>query len=123
MALFTLGDVPALAFVGYLTKEQLYAYYQSSNCLIFASKVETWGLPITEFAAFKKPMLLSDLPYAHETAGGCEQVAFFHPDRPRELAAQMAKLLQGITPFWLRCGKKKFSLLLLNHGKNYFIFY
>lgn len=89
------GKVSALAFVGYLTKEQLYAYYQRSNCLIFSSKVETWGLPITEFAVFKKPMLLSDLPYAHETAAGCEQVAFFHPDRPQELAAQMAKLLRG----------------------------
>ncbi len=78
MALLTLGRCSALAFIGYLSKEQLYAYYQQSNCLIFASKVETWGLPITEFAVFNKPMLLSDLPYAHETAAGCEQVAFFH---------------------------------------------
>lgn len=93
------GDVPGLAFIGYLSKEQLYAYYQRSNCLIFASKVETWGLPITEFAVFNKPMLLSDLPYAHETAAGCEQVAFFHPDRPQELAGQMAKLLQGENSF------------------------
>ena len=103
------GDVPALAFIGYLSKEQLYAYYQQSNCLIFASKVETWGLPITEFAVFNKPMLLSDLPYAHETAAGCEQVAFFHPDRPWELAAQMAKLLQGENSFLTALRKEETS--------------
>ena len=103
------GDVPALAFIGYLSKEQLYAYYQQSNCLIFASKVETWGLPITEFAVFNKPMLLSDLPYAHETAAGCEQVAFFHPDRPWKLAAQMAKLLQGENSFLTALRKEETS--------------
>ena len=82
-------------FIGFLDRQSLYAYYQKSNCLIFPSKVETWGLPITEFAAFDKPMLLADLPYARETASGCNKVAFFNPDDPHELAGQMGKLIQG----------------------------
>jgi glycosyltransferase involved in cell wall biosynthesis len=92
-------NVSALHFIGYLDKKSLYSYYNRCHCLIFPSKVETWGLPITEFAAFNKPMLLSDLPYAHETASGCKNVAFFDPDNPQELALQMKKLIRGDDSF------------------------
>jgi glycosyltransferase involved in cell wall biosynthesis len=87
----------ALSFIGYLNEEELSEYYQRCDCLIFPSKVETWGLPISEFAIYNKPMLLADLPYAHETAGGCSRVAFFNPDSPNELAVHMKRLIQGNT--------------------------
>jgi len=94
-------------FIGFLDRKLLYAYYQQSDCLIFPSKVETWGLPITEFAAFNKPMLLADLPYAHETAGGCSKVAFFNPDNPLELAGKMRKLIEGDDSFLTTLTKNK----------------
>ena len=97
-------------FIGYLDRQSLYAYYNQSNCLIFPSKVETWGLPITEFAAFDKPMLLSDLPYTRETASGCNKVAFFNPDDPYELAGQMGKLMQGDASFLADLEKKNLPL-------------
>jgi len=89
-------------FIGFLDRKSLYTYYQQSHCMIFPSKVETWGLPITEFAAFDKPMLLADLPYAHETAGGCSKVAFFNPDDPYQLATQMQQLIQGDENFLMK---------------------
>ncbi len=85
----------SLHFTGYMNKEMLFHYYDKCNCLIFPSKIETWGLPITEFAHFKKPMLLADLPYAHETAGGLKKIAFFNPDSPQELATEMRGLILG----------------------------
>jgi glycosyltransferase involved in cell wall biosynthesis len=88
-----------LHFVGFLNKQDLQEYYAKSHCMIFPSKVETWGLPITEFAAFGKPMLLANLPYAHETSGGANQVAFFDPENPTELAAQMKCLINGDDQF------------------------
>ncbi|GGH32121.1 glycosyltransferase family 4 protein [Sphingobacterium alkalisoli] len=91
------GSIPQLDFVGFLGRETLFEYYGSSNCLIFPSKVETWGLPISEFSDLHRPMLLADLPYTHETAAGSEQVAFFNPDSPTELATHMARLIQGDT--------------------------
>ena len=103
------GSVSSIEFAGFMSKEKLFGYYHAVDCLVFPSRVETWGLPITEFAVFNKPMLLSDLPYAHETAAGCEQVAFFHPDRPWELAAQMAKLLQGENSFLTALRKEETS--------------
>ena len=54
----------------------MYEKYNKIDCLIFPSKLETWGLPISEFMAFDKPMLIADLPYAHETAAGAKYVAF-----------------------------------------------
>ena len=56
------------------------------DCLLFPSKVETWGLPISEAKAYKKPMLLADLPYAKETCGVYEEVSFFNTKNPEELA-------------------------------------
>jgi len=83
-----------LNFIGFLDKQNLYSYYEHCDCLIFPSKAETWGLPISEFSKFNKPMLLADLPYSHETSMKSEKTAFFNPYRPIELAEQMRKLLQ-----------------------------
>lgn len=91
------GRLPALRFTGFLNREELYSLYEKADCLVFPSKVETWGLPITEFASFEKPMLLADLPYAHETASGCAKVSFFNPDSPMELSAKMEAMIQGHT--------------------------
>lgn len=89
------GNVPMLNFIGFKSRQDLFQLYAASDCLVFPSKVETWGLPITEFAAFDKVMLLADLPYAHETASGCSHVAFFDPDKPEKLADLMANLIHG----------------------------
>ncbi|UZJ65711.1 glycosyltransferase [Sphingobacterium sp. KU25419] len=82
-------------FIGFITKQELLGYYARCQCLIFPSKVETWGLPISEFAAYNKPMLLADLPYTKETAGGSQQVAFFDPNDASTLALHMTSLIQG----------------------------
>lgn len=85
----------SLQFIGFLNRMALETYYANCNCLIFPSKVETWGLPITEFSKYQKPMLLADLPYAHETAAGAEKVAFFDPENAKQLANLMAALIRG----------------------------
>ena len=89
------GDVQSIEFAGFMTKERLYGHYQTADCLVFPSKVETWGLPISEFMSTGKPMLLADLPYAHETSAGSKQTAFFNPESPKELMEKMYQLLKG----------------------------
>ena len=90
------GNVKSIEFAGFMSKGRLYGHYKSADCLVFPSKVETWGLPITEFmeASGDKPMLLADLPYAHETAAGASRVCFFNPSDPRELKERMKELIQ-----------------------------
>lgn len=87
-----LGNVK---FLGRLTREQVFERYEDADCLVFPSKLETWGLPISEFKQTNKPMLLADLPYAHETVGTYGDASFFHPDDPTALASLMQKLSQG----------------------------
>lgn len=87
------GNVDSIDFAGFLSKEKLYEYYSASDCLVFPSRIETWGLPITEFSVFDKPMMLADLPYAHETAQGIDKVCFFDPENFRELESLMKKMI------------------------------
>lgn len=91
------GDIDSIQFAGFMSKEQLYGHYVAADCFVFSSMVETWGLPITEFMETSpdKPMLLADLPYAHETASGASKVYFFNPSDPMELKNRMKDLLHN----------------------------
>ena len=89
------GHVKSLHFTGFLDREKLYEQYAVSGCLVFPSQVETWGLPISEFASMGRPMLLADLPYAHETAMGSQLTAFFNPNNPKDLKEKMKQVMTG----------------------------
>ncbi len=85
------GRLKNLHFVGYLNRQEMNISYNNCDCVIFPSKVETWGLPITEAQEYHKPILISDLPYAWETVGKYEKVKFFNPDKELELANLIKK--------------------------------
>ena len=88
------GHIPSIDFRGFLSKDDLYACYGKAACLVFPSRVETWGLPISEFKTTGKPMLLADLPYARESAAGAGPVSFFDIDDAEDLAHQMELVIQ-----------------------------
>ena len=86
------GDVSSLHFAGYLTRERLFGYYKAAACFVFPSRVETWGLPITEYRLLNGgPMLLADLPYAHESSE--EKAVFFPATDARRLKELMYESL------------------------------
>ncbi len=93
--------VKSIDFAGFMAKEKLYGYYKAADCFVFPSKVETWGLPITEFIETSggKPMILADLPYAHETSAGASKVIFFNPSDPTELKDRMKELIDGTASY------------------------
>ena len=71
------GNVPSIEFAGLMSKEKLFGYYKAASCFVFPSRVETWGLPISEYMLLNGGgMLLADLPYAHETS---EEKGLFFP--------------------------------------------
>lgn len=80
-------------FIGLQSRRNLMNYYNKTETVIFPSKIETWGLPVTEAKAFKKKLILADLPYAHETLGNYEDVFFFNPDSAEELALKMESVI------------------------------
>lgn len=89
------GRLRSIDWIGRLDREEMIMQYSEVDCLIFPSRVETWGLPISEAKSANLPMLLVDLPYAHETVGNWDRVAFFPPNLPSVLAQQMALFATG----------------------------
>ena len=81
-------------FLGIQNKSDIMTLYEEVSCMIFPSKLETWGLPISEFKYYNKPMFISDLEYAHETVGDYPKICFFNPDSPIELANLMKKIIK-----------------------------
>lgn len=75
-----------LHFIGKISRSEVFGYYKKMDCLLFPSKLETWGLPITEAKGFEKPVLLANLPYAKETIGNYDAISFFDVENPKELA-------------------------------------
>lgn len=84
-----------IKYVGWLTREEVCDYYRNADCLVFPSKLETWGLPITEFKSFTKPILLADLEYAHEAIGDYDKVKFFDPNSAIQLSGLMNEIMEN----------------------------
>ena len=80
------GSMPQVDFKGWISREELLKLYNAVDCIIFPSKLETWGLPLTEAKAFNKPILAANLPYAKETVGDYEKVSFFDVENPKQVA-------------------------------------
>jgi glycosyltransferase involved in cell wall biosynthesis len=87
------GSIRNIKFIGLQSRDKVFELYKISDCLIFPSKLETWGLPISEFKQFGKPILAADLPYARETVGNYDMVCFFNPYNPYELANLMENII------------------------------
>ena len=97
-------SIPVLKFIGLQSREEMAQQYQEAAAVIFPSKLESWGLPITEAKAYKKPILVADMPYAHETIGTYERVSFFPPTD----AFILADLMQAvIEKRWQPVGARK----------------
>ena len=93
------STVPQLHFVGLLTRAEVYGYYRKSDCLLFPSKLESWGMPLIEFQALGKAMLVADLPYACETLGAYPKAGYFNPSDPAGLAMLMSQAVDGTLKF------------------------
>ena len=97
------GDIPSLSFIGCQSKEAMINEYLKAPVVIFPSKLETWGLPISEAKAYSLPLLVADLPYAKETVGSYAKVSFFSVDSALSLADLMESIIQKK---WIPSGSK-----------------
>ena len=95
------SGIQQIVFLGLLSKDELDAEYINSDVLLFPSRLETWGLPISEYKPYAKTILLAELPYAHETLGNYEKCKFFDPNDFEMLAHLMEKIiLHGPSSIW-----------------------
>lgn len=63
-------------WTGQVSHEKMNKIYSESNTLLFMSKLESWGLPLTEAASFGLNIVTSNLPFAHETLTNYEKAIF-----------------------------------------------
>lgn len=80
-------------FHGYLSREKINDLYLTCDVVCFPSKLETWGLPLTEAKKFDSWIVASDLPYAHETVGDYSKILFFPPNDPQSLVMKINDLI------------------------------
>ena len=93
MLLKKYGTVSNIKFLGLQSRKRLYEIYSKCKCLVFMSKLETWGMPISEFKTTKRSIIVADLPYAHETVGSYAHVEFVKPDSDIDLAKEMLAVI------------------------------
>jgi glycosyltransferase involved in cell wall biosynthesis len=96
------SDLSTVRWLGLLPRTEVLRLYAAADCLLFPSKLETWGMPITEFKATGKPILAADLPYAHETVGEYGRAAFFDIKSDAALAVMMRQAAIGEPVFCSR---------------------
>ena len=89
------NQLECVKFIGLQPRINLMRYYSKVETVVFPSKIETWGLPITEAKELRKKIILANLPYVHETLGDYENVFFFDPNSSRDLAEKMELVIKG----------------------------
>jgi len=87
--------VQNLEYIGLQTREQMAERYQAADVVVFPSKLETWGLPISEAKGYGKALLLADRPYARETVGSYDRVSFFEASDAVTLAHLMRSIVES----------------------------
>jgi glycosyltransferase involved in cell wall biosynthesis len=93
------GALRTLRFVGRQSREQMQLRYAEADCLLFPSRLETWGLPISEAKQHGLPMFVADLPYAKETVGSYAQVEFIDVNDHRALGRKLLAFQEGTFVF------------------------
>lgn len=86
--------IPEVRLIGRLAREAVFAQYRQADCLLFPSRLETWGLPISEFKPLGKPILVADCKFAGETVGDYGDAAYFEPDDARRLSELMRSVIE-----------------------------
>jgi len=93
------ADCRSVSLIGLQPAQSMKRQYAEAHCLLFPSRRETWGLPLTEGKAHGLAILAADLPYAHESVGTYNGVAFVNVDDPAELASKMLAFQDGTLVF------------------------
>jgi glycosyltransferase involved in cell wall biosynthesis len=88
-------NIPNVKFIGLQSHDELNIQYEACDVVLFPSRLETWGLPISEAKLKHKAILVADLPYAYETVGEYTQVSFLPSDEPSAWMRAIAQIVKN----------------------------
>ena len=89
------NHLKTIKFIGLQNRSSINDLYASSDAMIFPSKIETWGLPISEAITFNLPIIISDLEYAYESIGSYQNVFYFNHNNDFLLAKIIESFLEN----------------------------
>lgn len=89
------GNINCIKFLGIQKREDVWRLYNETDCLVFASKLETWGLPITEMKFFNKPIIAARACYTAESLGDYHKFCCFNSNDPQELGRLMTNAIDN----------------------------
>lgn len=89
------GNLPQIEWIGAMSREELLRVMHHSDCLVYTSALETWGLPVMEYKSTGNPMIIARRPYSYETVGTYDRVKFVDADDFAGLAEVMKDAVQG----------------------------
>ncbi len=82
-------------FLGLLPLSKVHELYLEVQYLVFPSKLETWGLPISEAKEYDLGIIAANKEYAYETVGNYNKAVFFNSTSPAELSHIMQEAISG----------------------------
>lgn len=88
-----------IKFIGKRSLAEVHALIRECDAVVFPSKLETWGLPISEAKEFGKSIFLADLPYAHETLGSYDRVCWIGVDSELNFVNLLCQYVAGKNVF------------------------
>ncbi|MFO7807607.1 MAG: glycosyltransferase family 1 protein [Candidatus Moraniibacteriota bacterium] len=96
-----------IVFPGYISQDELPAYYKGADCFVFPSLYEGFGLPLLEAMSAGTPVVCSDIPCFREVAG--EAALFFDPNKGGDLPEKMFQVIidQELKNKLIQKGKKR----------------
>lgn len=87
-------DERVFQYLGRISPEEVQKRYAKST-LVFASYIETVGLPLVEARETGTWIIASDCPFSHEVLDAYPNIDFFPYDDDKKLADNMEKVLLG----------------------------
>ncbi len=89
------GHLRSVRWMGRLSRSEVFEQYRRTDALLFPSRLETWGMPLSEFRRTGKAVFAADLPYARETLAGYAPVHFFDPVDGAALGQALLRWMRG----------------------------
>ena len=105
------NSIDQVKFIGLQNRNTTLEIMNNANCILFPSKLESWGLPLTEAKFFNKNILVADLNYAHETLADYKQACFFPVNDAKKLSELMEKAINN---------NLHFTISPITNKENYF---
>lgn len=89
------SSVKAVENLGPLSRGAVFEEYGKCSALIFASKAETFGLPLLEATALGVPVVAAEKDFVRDV---CRPMQTFDPSSPRSIARAVERFASGDSP-------------------------